>query len=177
MGQDFSLVTACGPPNTTLQVLVSFFALWPFITLMFLRRGRSPLPLLAMLLPLALAGSATWLGLSRVIERMAVSGAGIGPALAAGIAEALLPAALAIAPAVLVAIVALARGHRPAVDHFTLVAALAAATEIIAALLFTGFLAPERRQAVLALIWCGTALVLSLAIAARIVVLTSRPVQ
>jgi hypothetical protein len=45
--QDFSLVIACGPPNTLLNLLVSFFVLWPFITLMFLRRGRSPLPLLA----------------------------------------------------------------------------------------------------------------------------------
>ncbi len=163
---EFSLVTDCGHHNPTLQLLVLFFFLWPFITLTFLRRGKSPLPLLAMLLPFALASGMTWLGLARVIEVMAISGG--GPAsTAAGIAEALIPPVLAAMPAFFVGVAALARRHRATVDHYVKVFALAIAAEVVSAVMFTASLQPDKRQFTLALAWSVTAAVIALAIAAR----------
>ena len=63
-----SLTTVCVSPPWWQKLLVVFFFFWPFITVMLLRRGRSPMPLLAMLLPFALANAGTWLGLARVIR-------------------------------------------------------------------------------------------------------------
>jgi len=173
MDMEFSLVTDCSTPSAAQRLLVVFFIFWPIIALGMLRRGRSPLPLLATLFPFAIGASVMWMQLAQVIERMAISGGGIAST-AAGIAEALSAPLFALVPASLVAIAALLKRHAPAVDHFTIVVALATATEVVAALLFTGWIAPEARQFTLALVWASTALVIALAIAVRMVVLARR---
>jgi FlaA1/EpsC-like NDP-sugar epimerase len=149
-------------------LLILFCFFWPFLALAFLRnRDRSPMPFLAMLLPVALAMSVTWIGIADVIEHMAISGGGTAST-AAGIAEALVGIVVpAVFCAAFVAIAALLRGHRPVADHFTIVMALAVAAEIVSALLFIAFIEPAERQIVLALIWAATAFVIALTISVR----------
>jgi hypothetical protein len=166
-GASFEVVAVGGHGWFLGNLLILFCFFWPFIALAFLRnRDRSPMPFLAMLLPVALAISVTWIGIANVIEHMPISGGGAAST-AAGIAEALVVIVAAVFCAVFVAIAALLRGHRPAADHFTIVMALAVAAEIISALLFITFIEPAERQIVLALIWAATAFVIALTISVR----------
>ena len=171
---DLSICADCYSPNDTLRLLIFFLLFWPLITFGFLRRGRSPMPLLATLLPFALATAVMWMQIARVIEFMAISG-GIA-ARSAGLAEALSAPLYATASAALIAVVALIRRHAPTVDHFTIVFALAIAAEVVAALLFTAWIEPVTRQIALAFVWAGTAFVIALAIATRMVMLRSKTV-
>jgi len=167
MEGDFSVVGVGGHGWLLANLLLLFCFFWPFIALAFLRnRDRSPMPFLAMLLPVALATCVMWIGFANAIGAMAISG-GSPVAISAGLAEALAMIVAAVFCAVFVAIAALLRGHRPVADHFTVVMALAVAAEIVSALLFIAFIEPAERQIVLALIWASTALVIALTISVR----------
>ena len=165
---DMSLTGIHSSPSAIVQLLVFFCLLWPFVTPGLFHRGEhSSAPVLAMLLPLTLAMGLMWVGLANVIRVMAISGS--DAATAAGIAEALVTPTAALFPIVLIAIFALMRRHRAALDHFSAAIAAGLLVELVAALLFSARIAPTQRNATLALVWAGSALVLAVLTTVRLV--------
>lgn len=132
---DMTWSHVCVTPSFTERLVVLFCVAWPFVTLALLRRqGRSPAPVMAMLIPLAVALCGTWLGLTRVMEVMAPYGG--RSATAAGIAEALSLLTVAAFSVAGVALASSIRRHRPLLDRRTVIVAVCVLADAYAVLLF-----------------------------------------
>jgi hypothetical protein len=139
-------------------VAVRMFGLvWPFVVLGFLRsRGRSSVPLAAMIVPFAMATCGTWVGLINVLRGASISGGGRA-SMAAGIAEALTMLIFGAFSASAVALVALIRRHRPVADRGVLILTVLIVANAVAAIVMT----PAWPQ-----VWIGAWTALGIAVAA-----------
>lgn len=166
-GMELSFV--CIHHGAAVQAVTLFCILWPFATLAFLRsRQTSTAPVLAVLLPIAVAECGSWIVLADVVGAMAL--ARRSPmATAAGSAEALCILSVAAFSAALIAVFALVRRHRPVMDRFSAVLAAVLLIEIVAAMIFAARLAPSKSLILFALVSAGAVFLIALAIAVRII--------
>lgn len=142
---EMTFVSVHPPLYESLIALFSF--VWPFVALRYVRsRGRSPAPVLAMLVPVLVASCGTWLGLHGILYGMTVLSTGRDPWVIAGIADAFAVLRFGAYSACGVALVALIRRHRPALDRATVSIAVLLAAEVIAAAAVAAHLDPLPRN-------------------------------
>lgn len=130
-------------PPLYISLILLFLFSWPFFAFRSLRgRRRSAAPLLAMLVPLLVASCGTWLGMQDILYGMVVTSTGREPWVAAGIADAFVIVRAGAWSAAGVALVALIRRHRPALDRGTIVIAALLAAQLLAAIAMAANLDP-----------------------------------
>lgn len=139
-----------GHASLAAKLVVLFCIVWPIVTLTFTRmRGRSPVPVLAALIPVAIGACGMWIDIVSVLHIAALSGGGRASA-AAGMVEAWFVLAFGIFCAFAVAFFALLKRHRPSADRGTMVLAALVIANAVAGLTLSTSIAAAYVAAVIA---------------------------
>jgi hypothetical protein len=164
---EMSWTQICVTPPGFVKLLLLFCLVWPFVSL----RWKVP-SLTAMLLPIALATGAVWLGFVRIMEGLAISGGGVAST-AAGTAEAWIALFLGLCSAAAVLVFALLRRRVPVVDRVVLGVSIVLLGLIVFGFVFARTLDPARKP--IALLVAGVAGAIAIFLAVWLVVGNGTP--
>lgn len=170
---DISSVTPC--PSPALLLVTLFCFVWPFLAMAAVsRRGRSSAPIAAALVALAVILCGLWLELSSLVGAMPITGVGRETMTMAARDTFETGAGLAIWPIGWIVILSLVLRHRPIVDRVVIVLAILLCASVVTAWSCVAFLEPSVGYVLFARGAAAVTLVIAIASAVRLFVVTRR---